>query len=392
MPDRSIRNPVPRKRRPSARAVVQLVTAIALVSIATGVLAILTQPALQTGGPLGALRSVAEFSGTLLGFALLVTAWGMRRGYRLAYLAASVLVVLVAAHGIVQSRLLSVPLVVLSIGGLVVLAVTSARFTRSSSLTPTQLGSLVAIVGVCCYGIAGAYTLRHDFSELHTVVDATYFTIVTVSTVGYGDVHATSEAGRLFAISLVLLGPATVAVAAGSLFGPILEAHLRRTGRRAAARGRSTASRERIVVLGAAGPVAGVVDELATRESSVLVITADENAAAAFENRDADVLAGDPTDEAILERAALDEADAVLVATGDAAEDSYAVLLARERTDVQIVVITDEAAGGTLERAGADVVISPEQLVTNAAVDAALGTESDDDYASSLASAASHSG
>ncbi|ELY93920.1 TrkA-N domain-containing protein [Natrialba hulunbeirensis JCM 10989] len=373
------------QHQPSARAVVWLVTAIAVVSIATGLLAIITQPSVDADGTVGLLQSASEFSGTVLGFALLVTAWGMRRGYRLAYLVAAVLIVLAAAHGVVQSRLLSVPLVILSMGGLIVLAFTSARFTRSSALTPTQLGSLVAIVGVGCYGIAGAYALRHQFSELHTVVDAAYFTVVTASTVGYGDVHPTSEAGRLFAISLAILGPTTVAVAAGSLFGPGLQARLTRTGQRAAAHAREQTPHERIVVLGTAGPVSNVVAELASRESSVLVVTDsddDDERIAGGQTGETTIITGDPTDEDVLESARLDEADAVLVATGQAARDSYAVLLARDRTDARIVAITDDASAGALERAGADVVLSPAQVLTNAAVDATLGAGENEAYSS----------
>ncbi|QFU81319.1 hypothetical protein GCU68_01475 [Natronorubrum aibiense] len=219
-------------RRPGVRAAVWLVVAIALTSIATGVVAILTDPAIAAHGTLGALQAAAEFSGTIVGFALLVTAWGMRRGYRVAFVAAVGLVGLSLAHGIVQYRLLSVPLVVLSVGGLVVLVATSGRFRRTTHLTATQVGALLAIVGVFCYGTAGAYTLRGQFDG---VVDAIYFTVVTASTVGYGDVHAATDTGRLFAISLAILGPATIAVAAGSLFQPALEAHLERTGRRALA-------------------------------------------------------------------------------------------------------------------------------------------------------------
>ncbi|OIB55908.1 NAD-binding protein [Natrialba sp. SSL1] len=374
------------QHQPSARVVVWLVTAIAVVSIATGLLAIITQPSVDAGGTVGLLQSAAEFSGTVLGFALLVTAWGMRRGYRLAYLAAAALILLAAAHGVVQSRWLSVPLVILSIGGLVVLAFTSARFTRSSALTPTQMGSLVAIVGVGCYGIAGAYALRHEFSELHTVVDATYFTVVTASTVGYGDVHPTSEAGRLFAISLAILGPTTVAVAAGSLFGPGLQARLTRTGQRAAAHTREQTPHERVVVLGTAGPVSNVVAELASRKSSVLVVTADDENGAEQTTEDrtgeTTVRIGDPTDEEVLESARLDEADAVLVATGEPAQDSYAVLLARDRTDARIVAITEDASAGALDRAGADVVLSPAQVLTNAAVDATLGAGENEGYSS----------
>jgi hypothetical protein len=40
-------------------------------------------------------------------------------------------------------------------------------------------------------------------------VDALYFTIVTISTVGYGDIHPTTMAGKLFGIILIIIGIGT---------------------------------------------------------------------------------------------------------------------------------------------------------------------------------------
>ncbi|MFC6768242.1 ion channel [Natrinema soli] len=381
-------------RRPGGRVAVWIVAAIALTSITTGVGAILTRPALETGGTLGDLQAVAEFSGTIVGFALLVTAWGMRRGYRLAYVTAVLLVVLSGAHGIVQFRAVSVPLVVLSAGGLAVLVATSGRFTRSSTLDATQIGALLSIVGVLCYGTAGAYALRTGFDGVTTVVDAVYFTAVTASTVGYGDVHASTEAARLFAISLVVLGPATLAATAGSLFGPALETHFSRTGREATARlgsdaaaaGGGTRSGAEIVVLGYDETVAPVVDALASR-ASVAVVTSDERAR---RSDGIDVLIGDPTADDTFERAGLETCDAVLVGTAALRDANAVIAAARSHTDARIVALTGGGETESIERTEADVVVDPETVLIEVTVDALLGT--DGVAGQSSASAASHSG
>ncbi|WP_255168204.1 NAD-binding protein [Natrononativus amylolyticus] len=350
---------------------VWLVVAVALTSIATGVVAIVTEPALNGVGIVGDLQAAAEFSGTVVGFTLLVTAWWMRRGYRLAYLVAAVLVFLSAAHGVAQFRPLSIPLVVLSLGGFVVLVLTSRRFTRSASLSATQLGSLMAIVGVLCYGTAGAYALREGFSGLETLVDALYFTLVTASTVGYGDVHATTEEARLFAISLVVLGPATIAVTVGSLFTPLLQAHLSKTGNRVAPGQRSSRS-EHVVVLGGSDLVEPVVEGLEERTSFV-VVTDDETTAERLDDRGADVFVGDPTDDETLRSVGLEDAAAVVIAA-DGAVTPYATLAVRDvAPSTHLVAIAADGAGDHLERLGVDVAIDPQSLLGTAAVDAALG-------------------
>ncbi|MDS0475580.1 ion channel [Natrinema sp. 1APR25-10V2] len=382
-------------RRPSGRAAVWIVTAIALASIGTGIGAIVTQPALETGGALGDLQAAAEFSGTIVGFALLVTAWGMRRDYRLAYAVAVALVFLAGAHGVAQFRALSVPLVVLSVGGLVVLVTTSRRFTRSSHLDATQVGALLSIVGVFCYGTAGAYALRSGFDGVESIVDAVYFTVVTASTVGYGDVHASTDAARLFAVSLVVLGPATIAATAGSLFGPAVEAHLARTGRRATGRRARAAGEEigdeidaesRIVVLGAGETIRPAIAALAGR-ASVTVVTGEASAVTLPDGIEA--IIGEPTAERTLERAGLETCDAVLVGGGED-DQRQLMAVARSVTDARIVAIVDGEALDALERAGADAVVDPEAVLAAATVDALRDT--DESVGQSSASAASQSG
>ncbi|MBW2598464.1 MAG: two pore domain potassium channel family protein, partial [Deltaproteobacteria bacterium] len=42
-----------------------------------------------------------------------------------------------------------------------------------------------------------------------TFTEALYYNIVTMSTVGYGDIHPTKQASRMFAIFLIIMGGAT---------------------------------------------------------------------------------------------------------------------------------------------------------------------------------------
>ena len=355
--------------RPDARVAVRFVVAVALVSIATGVVAIVTEPTLDGPGAVGLVQSIAEFSGAIVGFALLVAAWAMRRGYRLAYVAAAVLVALSAAHGVAQSRLVSLPLVVLSLTGLVVLSLTSPRFTRSSSFTPTQVGAVLATVGVCGYGTAGAYALQEGFDGVDTVLDAFYFTLATASTVGYGDVHATTQATRLFAVSLIVLGPVTVAVALGSVFEPALEARFSASRDTLRADGGSSVAPDRVVVLGC-GPAVGPALSGLVGRVPVVVVTADERPTD-LASGGVDVHRGEPTDEATLREVGLEDGDAVLVATGDDLETAHAALTARRtEPDARVVAFATGGSVDRLEGAGVDAVIDPWEPLGRATAEA----------------------
>ncbi|MGD2028577.1 MAG: potassium channel family protein [Desulfobacterales bacterium] len=49
-------------------------------------------------------------------------------------------------------------------------------------------------------------TLGFRFTENLSLVDAFYFSIVTIATVGYGDIHPSSEPGKFLAMFLILCG------------------------------------------------------------------------------------------------------------------------------------------------------------------------------------------
>lgn len=50
------------------------------------------------------------------------------------------------------------------------------------------------------------YTLVEDWS----VIEALYFTVITLTTIGYGDLHPTTEFSRVFTIFFVLAGVSTL--------------------------------------------------------------------------------------------------------------------------------------------------------------------------------------
>ncbi len=355
-----------RKRIPNAdrQVAVRTVLIVGLVSIGTGIWAIHTNPTTVATGSLGTAQSVAEFSGVVVGFGLLVSAWGLYRGYRIGFISAIILITVAAAHGTAQWRLLSVPLVVLSSGGFVILVVTSRRFTRRTTITPTQLGSLTALIGVLCYGTVGTYTLQSEFVGVETVFDALYFTLVTATTVGYGDIYATSEGARLFTFSLVALGPSTLAVIAGSLVGPALEGRLSRTGSRFV----DDQPSGHVVFLGGSPAIDPILETL--EDVSTVVVTDDSDQTDRLADAGVAIYRGEPTDKETLEAAGLEDARVGIVACETALKRVETVLAGRAVSpDGQLIVLGNSARTDTLEQAGADVVLDPDALLARAVVD-----------------------
>ncbi|WP_209452206.1 NAD-binding protein [Halosimplex halophilum] len=359
------------------RAAVWLPTVVAILSFATGVANISAtevNPLIETYIQIPReVQRAAGFTGALTGFLMLLSAWGMRRRLRAAWFSTVVLLPVTALQGLAQSSRYSLPLIALSLLSLPTVLVNYRRFDRRADLSTTQLAAAAALSGTLVYGTAGAYQLREEFNNLGTLTDALYYTIVTASTVGYGDVTPASQQAKLFGMSVLVLGVASFTVALGSLLGPAIEARLSQ------ALGTMNESDlelldDHVVVLGYGDLTEPLLEELSTAAEFV-VITPDSELAASLRTRDLHVVVGDPSDEDPQKQAGIEHARAVIAATNDDAQDALSILTARQfHPDARIVAAaTDRENTEKLRRAGADAVISPAVIGGHLLVESALG-------------------
>ncbi len=367
----------PRTQSPllRTRVAVMLTFAVAVLSVITGIVNI---GATGVSGPLAeyvpsAAARIAGFTGTMTGFVMFTSAYGLRRRYRVGWLSTIILLPITAIQGLVQSSVLSFPLVVLSGVALPFVLVNRGYFTRRVDLTMAQTASLAAVVGVQVYGTVGAYTLREEFEGVSTILDAFYFTLVTASTVGYGDITASTQVGRLFSMSVLLTGVASFGAAAGTLLGPLIEARL------ATALGTMSDRQlevldDHYIVVGYSDLTEPILERLA---GNTIVIINDTEQAKRLRDRGYEVVTGDPSDEEPLRQIHIERAAALITATDDDAQDALSILTASElNPNLRIVAAaTDRENIPKLRRAGADIVLSPSVLGGRLLVESALGND-----------------
>ena len=194
--------------------------------------------------------------------------------------------------------------------------------------------------------------------------DAFYMTIISVTTVGYREVHATSFAGQVWTVFVLLAGVSTLFYTASVVMAEIVEGGLRK-GLESRRFNRMLEQLKDHFIICGYGRIGGVIaDEFQRQGIPYVVVDRDPDRVHAVIARGGMAVEADASREDVLRRIGIDRARGLIAAVGTDAENVYTVLTARVlRPDLFIIArIESEDAEPKLKRAGADRVLSPYQL------------------------------
>jgi voltage-gated potassium channel len=229
------------------------------------------------------------------------------------------------------------------------------------------LGSLKArlvlpmtlLVGVVVAGTLGYRWLWRGLGG--TWLDALFMTVTTITTIGYGEVRPLDGPARVFTMVVAVAG-----IGAFFYTFTVVMEHLVAV-RLADPRGRRRMERRiaelegHVIVAGLGRVGRQAAAELAEAGTPFVALDPGPAAARLAEERGYLLLAGDATEDAVLERAGVRRARGLIATTASDATNMYIVLSARVlKPGLRIVSrAADDASVAKLLRAGADRVISP---------------------------------
>jgi len=220
------------------------------------------------------------------------------------------------------------------------------------------------LVALLLLGITATGTAGYVLIEGWNWWDAFYMTVITITTVGYGEVHPLSTAGRAFTVVIILGGVGTFFYGFTQFTALIAGGHFaERRDRRRHSRMLDNLT-EHFVLCGF-----GRMGEIIAREFSrqrVPFVIIERNPDRVHSAMEQGFLAveADASSEDVLRRVRIDRARGLVAAVSTDAENVYAVLSARlMKPDLFIVgrAETDDARA-KLQRAGANRVISPYHI------------------------------
>lgn len=222
----------------------------------------------------------------------------------------------------------------------------------------TSLGLLAAVYAL---GVAGYMLIEGwDFQ------DASYMTVITVATVGYGEVRPLDHAGRWFTTGLIFGGMGTLLYALSSVTAFVVEGELREFLRRTKMEKEIAKLSRHFVICGAGRVGTRIMKELAKTGHDLVVVDQDLSHLRDWHERYPKVLMleGDATTDEALEKAGVQRASGLLAALGSDKDNLFVVLSAREMNkELRIVTRADEETSREkLLRAGADSVVLPHTI------------------------------
>ena len=223
-----------------------------------------------------------------------------------------------------------------------------------------------------------AGTLGYYFIEwpTYSLFDSLYMTVITLTTVGYGEVHPLSTAGRAFTIVLLLGGVFTLFYTGTEIVRWVVSGEIHQLfGRRYMERSLA-ALRDHVIICGY-GRMGRIVCAEFSREgrrSSSSTDALDDGAPRTFDLPRGLVVVGDATSDEVLKRAGVDRAQALVSVTPSDADNLYITMSAR-LLNSRLFIVTraeGEESEKKLLRAGADRVVAPFALGGSKVVQAVI--------------------
>lgn len=214
----------------------------------------------------------------------------------------------------------------------------------------------VTFAAVVVYGTVGYIVL-----EGWPFLDALYMTITTMTTVGFREVNELDTGGRLFTLTVVVLGVGTALIGIALLAAAIAEAELGGLTRRRRMAKRIEGLKEHFIVCAYGRVGRAAVRELQAAGVDLVVIDPKEELQERMERDGVPFMMDDPSLEPVLRRARVEAARGLICAVDSDATNVFITLAARSlNPDLFIVARASEPDSyDRLERAGADRVVSP---------------------------------
>lgn len=232
-------------------------------------------------------------------------------------------------------------------------------------MTSSYKAILIALVALIAVILGG--TVAFMQLEGFNFMDAIWLTVITITTVGFGDVVPKSPAGRAIALLLVVCGVWLFTYVLSNIFSGLVEGQLADLWGKRKMLNKIKTLKNHIVVCGAGRVGHEVVLELLNYNNPFVVIEKDESRLEELREMGVLFLAGDATEDKLLELARVEHAQGIIVTLPDDASNLFVTISAKNfNPGIRIITRANRPENiKKIRRAGADTVICPSAMAGN---------------------------
>jgi voltage-gated potassium channel len=215
---------------------------------------------------------------------------------------------------------------------------------------------VVAIVTTLSIGTVG-FTVIDEYPPF----DAFYMSLTTMTTVGYGEIHPLSHAGRVFNSFLIVFGVTTIFIAIGAMTQTIIELEFGDAIGKRRNKRMIDKLKDHYIICGFGRVGRGAASELLHAGVPFVVVDISPDRAERAMLAGMLAVAADSTQDETLRLVGIERARGLVAALATDADNLF-VLLSAKGLNPQIYVATraaEEGAEAKMRRAGADAVFAP---------------------------------
>lgn len=225
-------------------------------------------------------------------------------------------------------------------------------------------GTRVVVAVVLILGLFFGGALGYRAIEGWTLTDSLYMAVITVTTVGFGEVRPLSPQGQRFTILYILVSVTAVGYGLSTVISYLFEGQIVSTMRERRMERTLRRMRNHYIVCGAGDVGREVVGEFQYAGTPFVVIERDPEHSELPADEGIIVVTGDASEESVLHQANIDAAAGLVAVLPSDADNVFVTLTARQlNSDLTIIAKgTDRFATAKLRRAGADRVITPAKI------------------------------
>jgi voltage-gated potassium channel len=212
---------------------------------------------------------------------------------------------------------------------------------------------------VLIYSFIFNYLMHTYESKDYSFITAIYWVIVSMTTVGYGEIIFLSPVGQIFTVVVVLSG---VVMIFGYLFPLVVTPQLEKTLRRELPSRVPVDFRNHIIICGYNQLVETLIVELDEDRIPFVVVDENEHTIHHLMARKIFCVHGEASNDNVLLKSNIRSAR-ILIANQNDEKNASIILTAKELCNIKVIALVEDIAKERyLKYAGADQVISPKTL------------------------------